>query len=105
MLEIKRNNAKDGIVFEATQDGELIASASARLSTETLYIESFSGDPFLFDGMCRALMNFAANRSAQSCVICKKNISRELLSQLGVGYEIPSIEEFLTAKKCCGHCE
>lgn len=103
MLEIKRNNSKPGIVFEAVQNGEILAEASARLSLDALYIDAFSGDKYLFDGMCRALMNFADNRGALKCVL-SEDFGAELTSLLGAGRVIDSIETFLKTDKCrcCG---
>lgn len=105
MLEIKRNYNSEDFSFEAKTDGEILAEIHGEIIDGVFHINSYSGDKYLFDGVCRAALNNAEHEGALSAVL-ENTVPDWLLMLFGYKREIESISRFFEEEKgCCGCCE
>ena len=98
MVEIKKDEG-ERLSFSAKSGDERLACATGTLDGTELVIDGFSGEEFLFDGVCRAMISWAEHNGAASCRF--EGISSRLLKKIPCDGEIPSIPDFFAKKKCC----
>ena len=104
MVEIKRNYEAEDFSFEAKTDGELLAELHGEITDGVFHINSYNGDKYLFDGVCRGALNNAEHEGAGSAVI-EETVPDWLLMLFGYEREIDSISEFFDSEKgCCKGC-
>lgn len=102
MIEIKRNYDAADFVFEAKTEGELLADIHGEITDSVFHIKSYSGDKYLFDGLCRGALNNAEHEGARSAVI-EETVPDWLLMLFNYSREIGSISEFFEKEQgCCG---
>ncbi len=101
MVEIKRNHDSEDFVFEAKTNGELLAELHGEIVEGVFHILKYSGDKYLFDGVCRAALNNADHEGASSAVI-EDSVPEWLLMLFGYKRNIPSIGEFFESEGCNG---
>ena len=99
MVEIKKDSGEK-LAFSAKSDGELLACVGGELGGSELVITDFSGEKFLFDGVCRAMLSWAEHNGAISCRFADE-ISDELLSVYGGKRRFEYISEIFFSHKCC----
>ena len=99
MVEIKKDECEK-LSFSAKSNGELLAAATGEFNATELVITSFTGEKFLFDGVCRAMLSWAEHNGAISCRFADE-ISDELLSVYGGKRKFEYISEIFFSHKCC----
>ena len=103
MVEIKRNPSARDFCFEAKTDGELLAELHGEIIDSVFHIKTYSGDQYLFDGVCRASLNNAEHEGASSAII-EETVKDYLLMLFGYEREIGSISNFFEQEKGCKGC-
>ncbi len=108
MITIKNVCAEsDDLVFKANDGEEVLGTLNGRFEDGVLVINSVRSERFLIDGLCRAAMNYAFNRSVNRCrfEIDDPEVTKELI---GLGFVkiddnfIPDIDNFFNSHKTCG---
>lgn len=103
MVEIKRNYEAEDFVFEATENGKPAAVLYGKIIDSVLHIVRYTGDKYLFDGVCRGALNNAEHEGADSAVI-EESVPDWLLMLFNYKRSITSISDFFEEKNCDCSC-
>ena len=96
--------SEEDLVMVARENGEITGHSKSTLSDKLYIHDIVSDDPFFFDSIFRATLNYASNHFVKSAVI-----DTSLMKKFGgmptipTSAEIEDCEEFFKTHRLCGH--
>jgi hypothetical protein len=96
--------SENELVMVARENGEITGYSNSTLS-DKLYIHNIvADDPFFFDSLFRATLNYASNHSVKSAVIDNALMEKFVgMPTIPESAEIEDCEEFFKNHRLCGH--